>query len=201
MTERPSLVLASASSIRAELLRRAGLDIAIEAAVIDEAAIKAGFRAEGRGAAECALALAEAKAARVARRHAGALVIGADQILVCGDEWYDKPADERAARAQLLALRGRRHELVTAACVFCDGARLWHCVERPMLTMRDFGAGFLDSYLERSGETILASVGAYRLEAIGIQLFARIEGDYFAILGLPLLPLLGFLRDHGILAR
>jgi septum formation protein len=195
MTE---LILASGSAIRAELLRRAGVGFTIEAAAVDEAEIKSSFRAERRPAVECAVALAEAKAARVSRRHAGALVIGADQILVCDGIWYDKPSDRAAARDQLMALRGKRHELVSALCVLRDGERLWHVVERPALTMRRFADYFLEEYLDAAGDAVLASVGAYQVEGRGVQLFERIEGDFFAILGLPLLPLLAFLRGHGV---
>lgn len=197
----PTLVLASASSARAELLRRAGVSFTVAPAVIDEAEIKAAFRAERLGVAECANALAEAKALRVARRHPDALVIGADQMLVCDGAWFDKPADRAAARAQLVALRGKRHELISAVCVVRGGERLWHFVDRSALVMRDFSDAFLDTYLDAAGADVLGSVGAYRLEAIGVQLFARIEGGYFAILGLPLLPLLDFLRGHGIVAK
>jgi septum formation protein len=122
-------------------------------------------------------------------------------MLVCDGAWFDKPADAQEARGQLLALRGRRHELVSAVCVMRDGETLWHRVERPALTMRAFSEAFLDDYLARAGSDVLGSVGAYRLEKIGIQLFQRIEGDYFAILGLPLLPLLEFLREHGVIGR
>ena len=197
----PALVLASGSAARAALLRNAGLRFEVAAAALDEAEIKAGFRAEGGDAEPCALALAAAKAARVSRRRPGALVIGADQLLVCEGSWYDKPADMTAARAQLLALRGRAHELVTAVCAMQDGTQIWHAVERPRLVMRAFGEEFLDAYLASCGEDILASVGAYRLEDLGVQLFARIEGDFFSILGLPLLPLLEFLRAHGTVGR
>jgi septum formation protein len=197
----PPLVLASTSAIRAELMRRAGLTFAVEAASVDEDEIKAAFRAERRNAAECAAALAEAKAARVARRRPGTLVVGADQMLVCEGAWFDKPQSVAQAREQLMALRGRRHELVTSVCVVRDGTRLWHFTDRPALTMRPFSESFLDDYLARAGEDLLSSVGAYRLEDAGIQLFSRVDGDYFAILGLPLLPLLEFLRGHGVVAR
>jgi septum formation protein len=197
----PTLVLASASAARAELLRRAGVSFTVTPAAVEEAEIKAAFRAERLAVAECANALAEAKALRVARRHPDALVIGADQMLVCDDAWFDKPADRAAARAQLVALRGKRHELISAVCVVRGGERLWHFVDRSALVMRDFSDAFLDTYLDAAGADVLGSVGAYRLEALGVQLFARIEGGYFAILGLPLLPLLDFLRGHGIVAK
>jgi septum formation protein len=182
-------------------MRRAGLSFAVETAAVDEDEIKAAFRAERREAGECAASLAETKAARVSRRHPGALVVGADQMVVCDGAWFDKPESIAQARTHLLALRGRRHELVTSVCVVRDGVRLWHMTDRPALTMRLFGDAFLDDYLARAGEGILSSVGAYRLEDAGIQLFARIDGDYFAILGLPLLPLLEFLRGHGVIGR
>jgi septum formation protein len=196
-----SLVLASASRSRALLLERAGLHVTSDPAGVDEAEIKAAFRASGSDAAACALALAEAKALRVARRHPGALVIGGDQLLVCGEAWLDKPEDIAAARRQLQSLRGRRHELVTAVLLRRDDVTLWHHVSRPALTMRDFSDGFLDDYLAAAGKDVLSAVGAYQLEALGVQLFAGIEGDYFSILGLPLLPLLDYLRGAGELAR
>jgi nucleoside triphosphate pyrophosphatase len=197
----PPLVLASASAARGVLLRNAGIAFTAAPAAIDEEEIKAAFRAERRPAAECATALAEAKGLRVAQRHPGSLVVGADQMLVCDGVWFDKPADLPAARAQLLALRGKRHELISAICVVRDNERLWHFVDRSTLTMRDFSDGFLDDYLAAVGGKVLGAVGAYHLEGLGVQLFERIEGGYFAILGLPLLPLLDFLRGHGIVAR
>jgi septum formation protein len=197
MTE--NLVLASASTARAGLLAAAGIDFRIEPAELDEGFLKQACRAQGRGAAECALALAEAKARQVAGRCGRAVVIGADQLLVCGEVWFDKPADLGQARTQLQALRGRTHELVAAVCAVQDGSRIWHAVRRPQLTMRQFTNAFLDDYILAEEADILGSVGAYRLEGRGIQLFEHIEGDYFAILGLPLLELLGFLRTKGMI--
>ncbi len=195
----PELVLASASPTRARLLEAAGLRPTIEPAQLDETALKTAFRAEGRSPGECAIALAEAKARRVADRLPGALVLGCDQLLVCDDEWFDKPADRAAARAQLQALRGKRHALPTAAALVRNGATVWHALEEPALTMRSFSDAFLDDYLAAAGDAALGSVGGYRLEGRGIQLMAAIEGDHFAILGLPLLPLLEFLRESGLI--
>lgn len=196
----PKLVLASASPTRARLLADAGLKPTVEPADIDEAAIKAACRAEGVDAGACALTLAEAKAQRVAGRMPGALVLGADQILVCDGQWFDKPADRAAARTQLIVLRDQRHVLATAAVLVKNGVVVWHALEQPALTMRRFSDEFLDAYLAAAGDSVLASVGAYQIEGRGIQLMAAVEGDHFAILGLPLLPLLEFLRDGGLLA-
>jgi septum formation protein len=191
------LVLASASAARAAMLQRAGLEVERLPAAVDEDEIKAAFRHDGADAETCAAALAEAKAERTSLRRSGALVIGADQILVCNDVWFDKPPDRDHARAQLQALRGRTHELVTAVCVTRNGSVVWRHVDRPRLTMRPFSDAFLDSYLAAAGDAVLTSVGAYQLEGLGAQLFSRVEGDFFSILGLPLLPLLDFLRGNG----
>jgi septum formation protein len=193
------LVLASASAIRAALLERAGLTVVRDAADLDEAAIKAKYRGEGDAAAAAA-ALAEAKAKRVGERHPRTLVIGADQILVCEETWFDKPRDRADSRRQLQRLRGRTHELVTAVALCRDGQAIWRRVDRPRLTMRRFSDAFLDEYLDRAGESILSSVGGYQLEGLGAQLFDHVEGDFFAVLGLPLLPLLDALRRQDIIA-
>jgi septum formation protein len=191
------LILASASPVRARLLLAAGLKVSIEPAMIDEASLKEAFYTAGRGPGDCAVALAEAKAREVAARCQRALVIGADQMLVCDSAWFDKPLTLDRARAQLQALRGRTHELVTAVCVVKAATLLWHAESRPRLTMRAFSDTFLDDYIAAEGSEVLGSVGAYRLEGRGVQLFERIDGDYFAILGLPLMEVLGFLRDYG----
>ena len=144
------------------------------------------------------MVLAELKAQRVSQRHKDALVIGADQMLQCGGIWFDKPADLDHARGHLIALRGKTHELLSAVCVVRDGEVLWRHLESAQLTMRPFSDAFIDEYLAAAGDAVCASVGAYQLEGRGAQLFSRIEGDYFTILGLPLLPLLGFLVNHGV---
>lgn len=201
----PPLVLASASTARRAVLEGAGLVFAARPAAVDEAAIKESARAEGLSAGDTALLLADAKAARIAARAPEALVIGADQMLVCtidGEErWFDKPPDLAAARVQLALLAGRAHRLVTAIVCWRDGARVWQHLAQPRLTMRALSDEFLDAYLALEGERVLSSVGAYRLEGPGVQLFAAVEGEHAAILGVPLLPLLGFLRDHGVLLR
>ncbi len=195
----PRIILATASAARRAVLAAAGIDFTAQAAAVDEAAIKESAQAEGLAPAEAAMLLAEAKAQRIARREPEAVVIGADQMLVCQDRWFDKPPDMAAARDHLLALRGKPHELVTAVVCWRHGERVWQHLARPRLTMRNISDEFLDAYLAAEGEAVLGSVGAYRLEGLGVQLFSAVEGEHSAILGLPLVPLLGFLRGHGVL--
>ena len=192
------LVLASQAAVRAAMLRAAGLSFSVQPARVDEGAVKDAMRAEDPEGRETARALAALKARRVSAGAPGAFVIGADQLLVCGDEWFDKPVDVADARGQLKRLRGRRHTLVTAVSVVRDEAEIWGEVVCPQLTMRPFSDAFLERYLERAGDGILACVGGYEAEGLGAQLLAEIKGDWFAVLGLPLLPLLGFLREHGL---
>lgn len=196
----PALILASSSSTRRAVLHAAGLEFSVETPGVDEEEIKHSLKAQGATGMQIAETLAELKAQRISARHQGALVIGADQILDCNGVLFDKPHDLAHARAQLLALRGKPHQLLCAICVAQNGARIWHHNGRVTLTMRAFSDEFLDAYLRRAGQDVLGSVGAYRLEGLGAQLFARIEGDWFSILGVPLLPLLDFLRGHKLVA-
>ena len=194
---RPSLILASASPSRRQLLANAGLAFDIEPSGIDEEEVK---RSLGSRAApqELATTLAEMKAVKVSARHPEAMVVGADSTLACNGRMFDKPPTIDAARKQLQALRGQTHELFSSVVVARGGQRLWHWSERARLTMRPFNDAFIDIYLARAGTAVLASVGAYQLEGLGAHLFTRVDGDYFTILGLPLLPLLSFLTGYGI---
>jgi len=193
------VILASGSTTRRALLESAGLDVVAHPARVDEEEVKHSMKAAGLRPEEVAEALAELKAARVAARHRDLHVIGADQMLECGGTWFDKPVDAAGARAQLRALSGRTHRLVSAVVVFQGGQRIWHTVDHATLTMRDLSDGFIDHYVAVAGPAVLASVGAYQLEGLGAQLFARVTGDHTTILGLPLLPLLDFLRVRGVL--
>ena len=193
------VVLASASQVRARLLRDAGIEFKVAPAAIDEAEVKAACRAESEPVTRAAELLAELKACRVSRSQPTALVIGVDQILHCEGEWLDKPPDLVQARRHLQGLRGKTHELVTSAVAVLDQERIWHRTTTARLTMRPFSDRFLDGYLETIGAQALVSVGGYQLEGLGVQLFSRIEGDYFTVLGLPLLPLLDFLRQRSVL--
>jgi septum formation protein len=178
------------------MLRDAGLKCFAIPADLDEAAIKRNFTGI---VTELALTLASAKAAMVAKTCPDALVIGADQLLVCGEQKLDKPADMAQAAAQLRFLSGRTHTLVTAVCVHKGEDQLWAHVDQARLTMRPLSEAFIGQYLKTEGMAVLGCVGAYRLEGQGAQLFSSVEGDFFTVLGLNLLPLLGFLREAGAL--
>ncbi|MGE5535996.1 MAG: Maf family protein [Acidobacteriota bacterium] len=193
------LVLASRSEVRGKILGAAGLRIEIRPAPIDERVIEK--EAGPLSAAKAATLLARAKALAVSASLPGRLVLGADQTLSIGAQRFDKPADREDARNQLRALRGRTHELHSAIAVARDGTVLFEHRDAAKLTMRNFDDDFLENYLEFAREAALLSVGGYQVESAGIQLFERIEGDHFTILGLPLLPLLEFLREQSVIAK
>lgn len=189
------LILASASATRKALLDKAGLRFAAEPAVLDERAIEEQALVDGSDARDVALLLAQSKAQAVSRLHPGDIVIGADQTLALGLELLHKPASLQQAREQLEHLRGKTHRLHAAVALVRDGQVLWSDLQSAELTMRDFSAEERDQVLALEGDDILGSVGSYRLEGPSIRLFETVAGDYFTILGLPLLPLLAALRD------
>ena len=205
LAETVPVILASASRIRSRILTNSGIKHTCITSNVGEDEIKDRMKKDGAGVESVVTALAEAKAREVAGKliagdQTDALVIGADQILECDGRWFDKPPDRKAAAETLRALRGRAHRLKSAVAVFQGEECIWRYLETPVLTMRNFSDGFLENYLEISGPDILESVGAYRLEGSGLQLFSHINGDYFTILGLPLLALLEFLRKTDVLA-
>jgi len=192
------VTLASGSASRRNLLANAGVDASMVRPGVDEEALKAALRAEGAPVRDQAMALAEMKAVRVSQSTDG-LVIGGDQMLALGDEAFEKPKDLAGARDHLRRLSGKAHTLETALVVCEQGAPVWRHLARPRLQMRQLSEAFIESYVGRCGEALLSTVGAYQLESLGSQLFTQIEGDYFSILGLPLLPLLDYLRIRGVL--
>ena len=195
----PPLILASKSQSRASLLSNAGLTFACETAQIDERAAEQPLVEAGGSAQDIGELLAEVKAMDVSSRNPGALVIGADQTLGFGDKRFNKPENDAAARAQLLEMAGKSHQLHSAVACVKDGETLWRHVSTATLTMRPLSPEQVGRYMARVGEQVRSSVGCYQLEGLGVQLFEKIEGDYFTILGLPLLPLLSYLRsDHGL---
>jgi septum formation protein len=197
----PTLVLASGSAARAAMLRSAGLPFTQIRPEVDEEGLREALQADGAPCEDAATVLAEMKARRgSAMSPPDALVIGADQILEIEGDWLAKPGDRAAAADQLRRLRGRTHRLVSAVVAFRGGARVWHDVRSARLTVRAFSDSWLEAYLDACGEEVLESVGCYRLEGLGAQLMDRVEGDHFTVLGLPLIPLLRFLRDHRVLA-
>ncbi|MET3790919.1 Maf-like protein [Aquamicrobium terrae] len=195
MTEK--LILASGSPFRKAMLVDAGLDVEAVPAKIDERAVEAPLQDSGVSPEDVAAILAEAKAVEVSERRPGALVLGCDQTLSLGDRLFHKPADMEGARRHLLALSGKTHQLNSAAVLVRDGAVLWRHVGIANLTMRQLDPAFIGRHLAKVGDKALSSVGAYQIEGAGIQLFEKVEGDHFTIVGLPLLPLLSELRRLG----
>lgn len=190
------IILASGSAIRQQILTDAGLDFEVIAKPVDEDAIKRAMLADGQKIRDIADALAEAKARKVSLLETG-LVIGADQIMEMDGELFDKPKDMNEVRARLLSMRDKSHRLIGAVVICENGQPIWRHMSKTVLTVRNFSEEFLDSYIEAEGEALTKSVGAYRFEGRGSQLFSKVDGDFFSILGLSLLPVLDYLRERG----
>ena len=198
MTE---IVLASGSATRSKMLRDAGVSLRVDVSRVDEDAVKCAMLAEGAPPRDIADKLAELKGMRVSARNGETLVLSADQVLVSGGTLYNKARDADELAVQLRELRGKSHELLSAA-VICEGGRpIWRHVGRAQLIMRSFSDTYLEEYIADGGAGLLDTVGGYKLEQKGAQLFSRVQGDYFSVLGLPLLEILGFLRARGILTE
>ncbi|MGE0338813.1 MAG: Maf family protein [Xanthobacteraceae bacterium] len=193
------LVLASKSAPRRALLEAAGIPLAIDPADIDERAAEAASPQEAATPEGAALLLARAKAFETAKRNPARIVLGADQTLALGNERFSKPKSREAARTQLRKFSGKTHALHSGIAVVCDGNVLFETVSSAHLKMHDFSDAFLDAYLDEAGERVMQSVGAYQLESVGVNLFEKIEGDHFTILGMPLMPLLAYFRSSGMM--
>ena len=199
--DRPSrIILASGSAIRRQIMEGAGLDFEVVVKPVDEAAIKASMLAEGSSIRDIADALAEAKSRKVSMVEPG-LVIGADQIMEMDGQFFDKPSTIEEARARLLDMRGKTHRLVGAVVICENGQPVWRHMSKTVLSVREFGDAFLDDYIKAEGELLTKSVGAYRFEGRGSQLFSQVDGDFFSILGLSLLPVLDYLRERGAISK
>ncbi len=196
-----TVILASGSKARAALLRKAGVKFTIQPASIDEVSIKEMMSLEGRTVAETAQTLADLKAETISKLEKSAFVIGSDQMLECSGSWLSKPSTISIARDQLMLLRGQSHHLVSAVSVALGGQTVWRYCSNSRLKMRHFSDKFLESYLASQKTETSDSVGGYKLEGMGVQLFSEIEGAYFDILGLPLIALLEFLREKGVLVE
>ena len=193
------LLLASASPIRLQLLRNAGLEVTAQPARIDEDAIRQGLQADAASPRDIADALAEMKARKLAEKNTDALVLGCDQILAFKGRVFGKPETPDEARSQLSEFRGQTHQLISALVLYDDGKPIWRHMSEAKLTMRPLSDSYLDDYISRNWHSLRESVGGYKLEEEGIRLFFTIEGDYFSILGLPILPLLGYLGTRGFI--
>ena len=192
------IILASGSDIRATLLRNAGVVFDVVPARVDEEALRDAMLAEDAGARDIADALAEMKAQKISVKHPEALVIGCDQVLNLQGQLLTKPDSPETARTQLMAMRGKRHELLSAAVICENGNPVWRHVGVVRLLMQQFSDAYLDDYIARNWDSIRHSVGAYKLEEEGVRLFSQVQGDYFTVLGLPLLELLSYLTLRGI---
>jgi len=196
-----TIVLASGSDIRAQLLKNAGVEFSIQTARVDEQMLRVGLEAEGASPRDIADALAEAKARKVSSKLPGSLVIGCDQVLDLDGVVLSKPSSESEARSQLIALRNKRHSLLSAAVIYLDGQPVWRHVGVVRLHMRDFSDAFMDDYIDRNWESIRHSVGGYKMEEEGVRLFDKVDGDYFNVLGMPLIEILSYLTLRGDLEK
>ena len=196
-----ALILASGSVTRADILNKAGLRFAIERPNVDETSVRRTIITDGAPVEAGAALLAEMKALEVSRAQLDAFTIGADQILECEGVWFAKPETIDQARAQLLYLSGKRHRLISSVVVAVDGSKVWQYTDQAQMTMRPIGEVFLEQYISIMGDGMFSSVGGYQLEGVGAQLFSEVSGNHYTILGLPLMPLLGFLRSHDILGN
>ena len=194
-----SVLLASGSEIRQQLLLGAGVAFNVETSPVDEPSIMAALLQENAKPRDIADTLAEYKGRRVAIKNPDKIVISSDQVLVCEGQVYSKPDTQEQAMKQLQQLRGKGHQLLSAVMIFEDGAPVWRHIGRAQLVMREFSDAFLAEYVQKIGDDILTTVGCYKLESLGVQLFSQVQGDYFTILGLPLIEVLGFLRTRGVL--
>lgn len=198
-TDAARFVLASGSKTRAELLENTGLSFEIDPARIDEASIRAVFEEEETDPADVAEILAEAKAIEISKAHNDHIVIGCDQVLALGDEIFAKPKTKDEAYAHLFKLRGKTHRLISAIVLVKNQNVIWRHSDTAELTMREFSPEFLGQYMSLCGDRIFQTPGSYQLESVGVHLFSEIKGDYFSILGFPLLPLLDHLRQEGFI--
>jgi septum formation protein len=194
-----ALILASGSTTRADILNKAGLRFTIQRPNVDEASVRRTMIADGAPVEAGAVLLAEMKALEVSRDQLDAFTIGADQILECEGVWFERPETIAQARAQLLGLIGKRHRLISSVVVAVGGSKIWQHTDEAQMTMRPISEEFLERYITIMGDGMFSSVGGYQLEGVGSQLFSEVVGDHYTILGLPLLPLLGFLRSYDIL--
>ena len=192
------IILASGSAIRRQILDDAGLEYEVIVKPVDEAAIKQAMLSEGARIRDIADALAEAKSRKVSQNEPG-LVIGADQIMEMDGQLFDKPVSLEEVRQRLLSMRNKDHRLIGAVVICENGKPVWRHMSKTVLSVRNFSEEFLDDYIEAEGEALTKSVGAYRFEGRGAQLFSKVEGDFFSILGLSLLPVLDYLRERGAL--
>ncbi len=194
------IILASGSKIRATILQNAGVKFRVQTSRVDEDAFKESMRAEGLSPMDQADYLAQMKSEKVSSQTSG-LVLGADQMLSLEGRGFDKPKSREEAFERLKEFSGKTHHLECAAVISENGEAVWRYVARPKLTMRRLSEEFINSYLDQIGDAAFESVGAYQLEGLGVQLFSSIEGDYFSILGLPLLQILDYLRERSVIAR